>query len=1594
MPLTRSKPSVIGEGSGGRGGRISLNDLAGTDTSPANPPQGGRLSRLAQARSRFEAEKKGASDASDWLDSLRSDNPAPPPPANTAPARPAPVEPPVEQPAAQPVEQPVAPPEVSRPLSDVQTPTGEFKLPMQNDFALPVDLPESTAAPSGETPSFELPDIPAPIDEMPDLPPPIDDSETYANPALGELADDTTLPDWLKSLKAQSEPATNRTPPAPAPPPPVEPEKEDDAAEAADMPQWLRDFAAASSGFPEDSPASAKPAQNSAPQVEGANDTAADEDDEGDDLPDWLRSAKIDSFIEPEAPQKDILDWLKGPSQMQSEPPPHPTFGDVDVEERLNFAFDEPETAPSSAESTNPPPRQQSGLTGILGFSPYAPDEVQGQTTVPNWQERPTDSAPPTPEPAAEFPAIPDFLSEQTPAEPATASAGLPFWLDGLQPPVLEVTSEVYTPAALDQLVAEGYAAPAPATQLVPWLEGLAPPELAPSTQTPVNLDTLLNNLPPVDSSVGNAFPAPNFGGTDYSAGDPQAIRERGTRPFSVGAMFHQTDYLSERFMDEGAQPRYPEEEPYTAENTATLAGAVEAAAPASDEEEVNPPLSDDEALTDWLASLPALPDLEPTGLPDLGDLQSYADNSDEDDAGIPHTEPEVAAEYEVYDPAQEYNIPAPLTADEAEPAQEEAATAPPSAGPNTGAYIGQAESSTDDFDFQDFYATDDYATGYQPGATSPAASNPAPYEAAPENTGDSEAARAEGLPEIPAWLENAVGNETLAYPVSGYGATANQDEAPAETSQPTAPADDLPPWANFETSSPPEATISTNRYTSDETPGNEFDFGDTVAAVEAEDENEDTGQPVLPFSGLFKPAEPEEAPALDALNEGKPPTFELPEFLNNLDNPNAAAATPAEPEQPSWQQLYKPDKPIDITAWEPATAAPDEAAEPAGEAGETEKPAVLPEPTAGVIAPATPVSAENATGETTAQQDPESEWNKPWDDAAVEAPEPDQSVTPPAEAAPEAANPDEEDIPPWLKALSAVAPPEPAVNRPSKGYTELNAGYGSDSAGTEEDPGPEIPDWLKDDLEQPASLPTDGPKPQPKGTTVETRQLPEWLQETAAPEPALPPIPDFPVPADAQATAELPDWLKEPEAPALTYSSEDYTGPNLTREPNQGPPVNYQSLLEEVPSQFSGTNFFDDDVEGPAWLRQTGTIKPAEPLQTGPAKPTSTDSDSAMPSWLRTVAPPPNAPVEPKTVEPEAAAPAEEVIEEPATEVEPEDEDGNDMPSVYLPPRLASAAVLETLLMAPTATVVGEITVQKRPFPRSNLLRYLLYILLIGVALFGLLQPLPVASLPVATNVQTFYDQIDRLPANAKVLVAFDWEADRSGEMSLLSTSVVQHIMAKRARLLTVSLNPQGPALAARITDNLATNSIYGNSNFYKYGSTYLNLGWRSGQEVALRSFFDSIGDLADYRSDQPVSGQAAASGINSLQDFNLIVVLAGDEGSVRAWVEQVGVQPGMNMVLGVPLAVEPVARPYAQGLATANPNRLSGETQPRAQALLAGLNQTAQYDQLLQDKLKLKTDPTASLEGRLSAQSLAALLLVLVIIVGNVIYLARRRR
>ncbi|MEI6045867.1 MAG: hypothetical protein WCS37_16080, partial [Chloroflexota bacterium] len=624
-----------------------------------------------------------------------------------------------------------------------------------------------------------------------------------------------------------------------------------------------------------------------------------------------------------------------------------------------------------------------------------------------------------------------------------------------------------------------------------------------------------------------------------------------------------------------------------------------------------------------------------------------------------------------------------------------------------------------------------------------------------------------------------------------------------------------------------------------------------------------------------------------------------------------------------------------------------------------------------------------------------------------------------------EAASTPDEEMPPWLQAMvSGQAPNAPRneplpSGKPEPRYSSMFAGISR-----AEEQQANLPDWLKEPSQAaPAAaqagavlpLSTSGAEEaeidlllsnEPfnfgSATLVEDNAsvgLPDWLQVQRAA-----PVPQFELPDD------LPDWLKEDAAAAereadlpLTANSFE-TIPNLAAtengdEPTQAHPQtsagrfdDFNAHLNQPANPLEGG--FLGDVEGPSWLRATlpGNAPEAVDLQATSTLPTAFGFETAtasespgVPSWLRTVGP--------ATLE-------QEVPALPFFPAEPFIVPGS-LPLIELPPQLASAAVLSTLLN-PTPIMsypAKSVVVTKKPKPRTSsrfpldaarLVNYLLYLLLLGVTLFALLQPLTSPPLNVTQPVQNFYDTLGKLNSDSKVLIAYDWEGDRSGEMSPMAHAVTQHIMKNRARIVTFSLNSQGPALASQITEEVATQPDYGNSGVYQYGNKYLNLGWRPGNEAALRSLFNDLGNLNDYKAGKRANSFPVMSGINSINDFDAVVVLAGDENSVRMWIEQFGIQSRLALLYGTTAAVAPMARPYLLEPPSAQPNLFSNY--PRVHGLLEGLNGTAQYQQLLKNN-DIKIDSKLNLDKRLAAQTLAVLLLVLAVVVANVVYFVRSR-
>jgi len=335
---------------------------------------------------------------------------------------------------------------------------------------------------------------------------------------------------------------------------------------------------------------------------------------------------------------------------------------------------------------------------------------------------------------------------------------------------------------------------------------------------------------------------------------------------------------------------------------------------------------------------------------------------------------------------------------------------------------------------------------------------------------------------------------------------------------------------------------------------------------------------------------------------------------------------------------------------------------------------------------PGMPTKSGSVLGNTLGMGEPDEEQLPDWlksNDFATEAgnnivakvtPAAPQPTSTPAPVSP----PADDDMPPWLQAMvggGGQAAPAPIPNKPESRYSSMFAGV---SRAEEEQSS--LPDWLQDSAASPAAPPAVPEQVEEVETDAELERLlkgfetaseaddgkpaemPRWLQgQKATTEPEF------------ELSEDLPDWLKadaaaaetQAELPIITdrYNQATY-GPPPKGIEVPTPPLAFNDLnseLNQTNPSILGKGFLDD-VEAPAWIRSSGSPVSPEPSvsQTVVALPGS-GATGALPGWFRTVGP--------SVAEPETL-----------TATQPFVIPGS-LPSLGLPPQLASAAVLAALL-------------------------------------------------------------------------------------------------------------------------------------------------------------------------------------------------------------------------------------------------------------------------------------------------------------------------
>ena len=234
-------------------------------------------------------------------------------------------------------------------------------------------------------------------------------------------------------------------------------------------------------------------------------------------------------------------------------------------------------------------------------------------------------------------------------------------------------------------------------------------------------------------------------------------------------------------------------------------------------------------------------------------------------------------------------------------------------------------------------------------------------------------------------------------------------------------------------------------------------------------------------------------------------------------------------------------------------------------------------------------------------------------------------------------------------------------------------------------------------------------------------------------------------------------------------------------------------------------------------------------------------------------------------------------------------------------------------------------------------------------------------------------FHYIEALEPGDAVMVSFDYSPSSMPELHPQAYAVVQHMMQRRLRVISVSLNPQGTALGREV---MAT---VGGQLGLRDGVDYVHLGFKPGGSQVILGIGESIRQFFPTTPDGRVTDTLPVmEGVDNYDDIALLVDFAA--GNLPfSWIAYAGERYDQEIAAGITAVMAPDLYPYLQS------RQLVG--------LINGLSGAAEYE------LLLDLDPAVA-PGMLgmSAQSIAHLLIILLVILGNIAYFAsgqhRRRR
>jgi hypothetical protein len=229
-----------------------------------------------------------------------------------------------------------------------------------------------------------------------------------------------------------------------------------------------------------------------------------------------------------------------------------------------------------------------------------------------------------------------------------------------------------------------------------------------------------------------------------------------------------------------------------------------------------------------------------------------------------------------------------------------------------------------------------------------------------------------------------------------------------------------------------------------------------------------------------------------------------------------------------------------------------------------------------------------------------------------------------------------------------------------------------------------------------------------------------------------------------------------------------------------------------------------------------------------------------------------------------------------------------------------------------------------------------------------------------VSAEADKFYQAIDTLPPSTVILVSFDNEASSLPEVKPMAVAILRHCFSKNLKIISLSLLAEGTAIGEGILRETA-------SEYKKvYGEDYIFLGYRPQPTATILSLGESI--KSTFPQDYYKNSTDTLNILKSLKNYQhipLIITIADGDLPIT-WINYAGTRYKKDINVAITAVMATSIYPYLQ----------SGQIK----GLVSGLKGAAEYEILI----KKEGMGTKGMD----AQSIAHLLIILLVIFGNVTY------